>query len=214
VGALLQLTAGMMDGRADPVAALSVLKHRLVRLGRTSEALWRERGDVERYGLRGARPRDWNAVRDRLEREGERRHAEHLKAGRTEEAAETIRRFEAAAELVDDLEETLADACAVFVDGGAEVAVAARAHAEMLEALAEDPRAGSARCGGVGRRGGGGAVHGPVGGERGMPPVTPSGYAELVARMVSGETVRAGGGAHPGCGSWARSRRGWCGRTG
>jgi ATP-dependent helicase/nuclease subunit B len=30
-----------------------------------------------------------------------------------------------------------------------------------------------------------------------MPPVTPSGYAELVARMVSGETVRAGGGAHP-----------------
>lgn len=198
IGVLTQLTAGMADGRADPVAALSVLKHPLVRLGRTGEALWRERGDVERYGLRGAQPRDWNTVRDRLETTA-RIRIEGLPADHPpERELEIAHRFEQAAELVDDLEEAVADLCAVFVDGQVKVAVAARAHAELLEALAKDADDSiGALWGGSDGEAAAGLFTVLLEESAGMPPVTPSGYAELIARVVGGETVRAGGGAHP-----------------
>jgi ATP-dependent helicase/nuclease subunit B len=199
IGVLAQLTAGLMDGRADPVAALAVLKHRSVRLGRDAEALWRERSTLERYGLRGARPRDWPAVRDRLEKEGERRHAEALKAGRSaEDAASTIHRFGESAQLIDELHEAIETACIAFHDGAAETADAARAHVVLMETLAADP---SGEIGGLWAGGEGEAAAGLFAAlleeSGGMPPVTPSGYAELVERMFAGETVRAGGASHP-----------------
>ncbi|MBW3617189.1 MAG: double-strand break repair protein AddB [Proteobacteria bacterium] len=199
VGVLVQLTAGLMDGRADPVAALGLLKHPRVRLGRDSEALWSQRTTLERYGLRGARPRNWGRVRDRLEEEGERRHAAALQHGSSaEEAAAILHRFGLAADLVDDLEEALAEACAVFHDGAAETAVAARAHAVLLETLAADAdgRAGALWGGGEGDAAAG-LFTALLEESGGMPPVTPGGYAELVERVFAGEIVRAGGGAHP-----------------
>lgn len=199
VGVLAGLTAGLMDGRADPVAALAVLKHKLVRLGRDGEQLWRERAALERHGLRGARPRDWSAVRDRLETEGERRHAAALENGASaEDAAAVLHRFGEAADLVDALEEALVDACAVFHDGAATVAVAARAHAALLEALAADTADGT---GGLWAGGEGEAAAGLFTAlleeSEGMPPVDAAGYAELVERVFTAETVRAGGGTHP-----------------
>ena len=200
VGVLTQLTAGLMDARADPVAALAVLKHRLVRVGRDPETLWSERTTLERYALRGPRPRSWGAVRDRLEKEGERRRADALARGASAEAAaEPIVRFSHAAELVDELEEALADACAVFHDGGAAPAAAARAHAALLETLGADAEGG---VGGLWAGREGEAVAGLFTAlfeeSEGMPPVTPGGYAELVERMLGAERVRgAAAGAHP-----------------
>ena len=199
IGVLAQLTAGLMDGRADPVAALAVLKHQLVRMGRDGAALWSQRTALERYGLRGARPRNWGAVRDRLETEGERRHAAALEhGGAAEDAAAILHRFSEAADLVDDLEETLADGCALFHDGDAATATVARAHVALLEALAADAEGRSAALwSGADGEAAAGLFTALLEESGGMPAVTPGGYAELIRRMFEGETVRAGGGAHP-----------------
>jgi ATP-dependent helicase/nuclease subunit B len=199
VGVLAQLTAGLADGRADPVAALAVLKHPLVRLGRDGDALWSCRTVLERYGLRGPRPRNWSAVRDRLEKEGERRRVATLEnGGPADAAAAVLHRFAEAADLADDLEEALSDVCVLFHDGDASVATVARAHAELLELLAADAdgAAGGLWAGAEGEAAAG-LFTALLEESGGLPPVTAHGYAELVARMFEGETVRTGRGAHP-----------------
>ena len=55
VGVLAALIAEAVIDPDDPVLLLAILKHPLVRLGRTLEALDEGRRALERYGLRGAR---------------------------------------------------------------------------------------------------------------------------------------------------------------
>jgi ATP-dependent helicase/nuclease subunit B len=134
VAVLASLSARLMSGVLDPVAVLAVLKHPLVRAARD-----RELGVLERYALRGPRPRHWQDVRDRLEREGEGRMRRALEHGEpSEAAAERLHRFEIAAELADDIEEDIATAAEVFRHAPAPAATAARAHLELLESLRRD----------------------------------------------------------------------------
>ena len=193
VAVLASLTARLMGGVLDPVAALAALKHPLVRV-----AQGRELTTLERYGLRGARPRNWQDVRDRLERRGERpRRGEEPGGEPAPPDPERIHRFAAAADLADDLEEDLATAAEVFAHGPASAADAARAHVELLEELARD---------GEGRTG---ALWGGAEGEAaaglfasllhesdGLPLLEASAYADLVERLFAGETVRTGGASH------------------
>lgn len=193
VAVLAAHAARLMTGRLDPVAALAVLKHPLVRLARG-----RELTTLERYGLRGARPQSWSDVRDRLEREGEGRMRRALEDGETEAAAgERLHRFELAAELADDFEEAIATARAVFHDGLATAQAAARAHGELLEALArgEDGRTGGLWGGAEGEAAA--ALFSALLHESaGLPPLSAEGYADLIERMLGGETVRTGGATH------------------
>jgi len=193
VAVLAALTARLLAGPLDPGAALAVLKHPLVRMSRG-----RELDILERYGLRGSRPRGWRDVRDRLERAGEARMRRALEEGETQEAAaRRLHRFEQAAELADDLEEDLATAAEAFLHGPATAAAAARAHVELLEELARDPHGGAGPLwGGPEGEAAAQLFGGLLYESEGLPLLTIRAYGELFARLAAGETVRSGGATH------------------
>jgi ATP-dependent helicase/nuclease subunit B len=171
---LASLVARHAADPADPVVLLAIAKHPLTRFGRAPEALDAARGALERRGLRGPRPGDWQALRARLEGQDE------------------------ALRLAADLEAALTDPVTLFESGDAAPAVATRRLAEALETLA----AGSA--GDVGDLWGGQSgealgsllaemmTHGGV-----LPQVTARGFADLLDGLLAGETLRAGGANHP-----------------
>ena len=70
VGVLMALVAQAQVDPEDPVLILAILKHPLVRLGRTIEALGAARGTLERHGLRGARGSTPDWMERRLEAAG------------------------------------------------------------------------------------------------------------------------------------------------
>jgi ATP-dependent helicase/nuclease subunit B len=178
VGELASLVARAGADRVDPVEWLAILKHPLVRLGRSRGALDRAVRTLERYGLRGTRPRDAAEVRRRL-------------AVREEVGAEAAALFDA---LIDALE--LADR--PFKDGLSDASSAARALTMALEALAVDEtgEAGPLWAGPAGE-----TIVGLVGAlideADGLPPLSRRQFDDLVERLVAGETVRAGAASHP-----------------
>ncbi|MFL5298258.1 MAG: double-strand break repair protein AddB [Phenylobacterium sp.] len=130
-----------------------------------------ETAAFERAALRGPRARDWPELEARLEKAGPQAQA---LAVRLRSIVESLA-WEAEAD---------------------PVAHAAGRTAAAMEAVASGPAADELWAGP-----GGEAVARLLGGlindSEGLPPVTPRGFAELLGRLLEGETVRAGGATHP-----------------
>jgi ATP-dependent helicase/nuclease subunit B len=164
-GVLAALLARAAVDPLDPVVLLGLVKHPLARLG-SAEAAER----LEREGLRGPRPRGWDALQRKLKDEGARALAARLRtiveglAGPDETDAPAA----AARRLAGAMEAVVAGAAGspgeLWAGHGGE------AMARLLSALIADAR---------------------------LPPVTPRGFGELLARLMDGETIRSGGATHP-----------------
>ncbi|WP_374468072.1 double-strand break repair protein AddB [Phenylobacterium sp.] len=169
-GSLAGLVAKAAVDPLDPVCLLAVLKHPYVRLGLDPEALDRARDDLERRGLRGPRAGDWDRLDRRLERAPD------------------------GASLATRLRDTLAPLAAASDAPAAQAA----ALAEVMEALGRD-ETGDLRDLWTGFDGEAVSrlLSGLIrdGGE--LPPASRRGFAELLERLMSGESVRAGGSTHP-----------------
>ena len=195
---LAALTARLAADPADPVTLLGVLKHPRVRLGLPWEGGRDALRTLETRALRGARPRDWEALARRVEpravesREG-RTAADH--AARVEqEAAQSA----ACRRLLDALEAALAPLLNAFTEGRVSAPEAARAQAETLEALARDD---AGQLGGLWAGPDGEAAAALFAGliheGEGLPAVDASGWAVLMETLLRDETVRTSGATHP-----------------
>lgn len=189
-GVLAGLIARAAVDPLDPVTLLALLKHPYVRMGLEPAALERRREALERHGLRGPRAYDWETLTARLAR----RRAEALAKGETGRPAQ----IDEALHLAEALGEALARAQAPFADGPACPAHAAQALAELMEHLARDE---DSRLGELWSGHGGEAMSrllaGLIRDGADLPPTSARGFAELLAGLMSGETVRAGGASHP-----------------
>jgi len=156
----------------DPVALLGVAKHPYARFGQPPEALAPAAEALERKALRGARPADWEAFL-----------AKAAKAGDPAlQLAEQLRR------LVEEL------ASSVEREAPAH---AARRLAAAVEAVASDS---AGDTGDLWAGPGGEAMARLLAAliaDEGLPPVGPREFADLLGRLMEGETVRSGGATHP-----------------
>uniref|UniRef100_UPI0035B49B46 double-strand break repair protein AddB n=1 Tax=Phenylobacterium sp. TaxID=1871053 RepID=UPI0035B49B46 len=158
----------------DPVVLLAILKHPLVRLGLPPEDLASAAADLERHGLRGPRPASWEVLERRL-------------------AAKSA---EPTLGLAPRLRAALA--ALAFADQAEPPAEAARRLAQTLETLAADEHGDTGELwAGHGGEALGRLLAGLMEESDGLPPVTPRGFAELVAGLMSTESVRTGGATHP-----------------
>jgi ATP-dependent helicase/nuclease subunit B len=183
-GVLLDLIAGATVEPMRPAGLLGLLKHPLVRLGREEADLTRARDTLERFGLRGPRPVDWEALDARLQ----------AVAKEKEHRAPAIA---AARVLAADLKAAL-DRADIFAGSKALVPDAARALATAVEALAQGSEGGT-----------GGLWAGPSGEAAArllsnlaaegaaLPAVTASGFHSLVSGLLDTETVRPAAQGHP-----------------
>lgn len=174
-GVLAGLVARAAVDPLAPVTLLALLKHPYVRLGLDGDDLARRRDVLERHGLRGARPWTWAGLRARLAEKG---------------------RGLDALPLVDRLEDLLSALQAAGAEGT--VAEAARAVTAAMEALA----AGADGSTGELWAGHGGEamsrlLAGLIHETGGVPPVSARGFADLLSRLMEGESVRTGGATHP-----------------
>ncbi|THD58453.1 double-strand break repair protein AddB [Phenylobacterium sp.] len=124
---------------------------------------------LERHGLRGSRPWAWDDLKARL--------AEHSDTRALADRLQTI--------------------LSALPREAAPPADFARAIATAMEALAADDRGGA---GGLWSGHGGEAMSrllaGLIADASGLPDASPRGFADLLERLMSGETVRAGGATH------------------
>ncbi len=173
-GVLMGLVARAALDPCDPVRLLAILKHPLVRLGLADGP--REAGlrVLERHGLRGPRPRDWDALEARLAKDGD------------AAAAALLRRVRAALDL------------AAPSPDHPTAAAQARAMAEAMEALAadEDGAPGVLWAGPSGEAAGQ-MLTALMTESEGLPPVTPAGFVQVIDALMAGAAVRLAGGAHP-----------------
>ncbi len=166
----------------DPVVLLAIVKHPLARLGLEPETLERQRAALERHGLRGPRRTDWASLRAKIEKTGK---------APPPELADALA-------LADLLEAVLTRLAAPYSAGDATPAEAARALTQMLEAVAADALGDTGQLwAGHGGEALSRLLAGIMGESDGLPPVTPRGFADLLTRLMSGETVRTGGATHP-----------------
>lgn len=169
-GSLAGLVARAAVDPLDPVTLLAILKHPYVRLGRDAEGLARV-ASFERYGLRGPRPRTWPELSQRFA-----------------ERPEGLPIAEVLERLLSPLGEPAMEA-----------AVMANSVAAVMEALASDAR--GADTGDLWSGSGGEAMSRLLAGliheGRGLPPTTRRGFADLLERLMDGESVRTGGATHP-----------------
>ena len=174
-GVLAGLVARTTVDPLDPILMLAVLKHPLVRLGRAEGAWAASLEALERHGLRGPRRTEWKAL-DALIREQAKDAAES--------AIELLARYRAA----------LGPAVAA---GGGQPGAAARGLAESLEALAADAEGATGGLwAGAGGEGLARLLAGLIGESEGLPITSPRGFAELLGKLMAGETVRSGGTTH------------------
>ncbi|MBV9510712.1 MAG: double-strand break repair protein AddB [Caulobacteraceae bacterium] len=189
VGTLAAAMARAAVDPADPVLLLALLKHPFARLGREPDALADESRALERFGLRGPRLAEADAV--------ERRLAEV--AAQPAQGEETRARLAAAGRLFAALTAIVDLARAPYTGGTATPAETARALAQAMEALAEGPQPGEfgRLWSGAGGEAAAGLIAALIAESEGLPKVTPAQFADLVERLLAGETVRAGGASHP-----------------
>lgn len=174
VAVLAALVARAVADPADPTLLLAIAKHPLTRLGLDEEALAAAQVSLERRGLRGPRPGDWEAL--------ERRLAAH--AG----GLDLARRLRAA----------LAPASEVFDVGAAPPRLAAAALTRALESLAADANGDAGGLwGGAAGESAAGLLSALIHEADGLPPATPAGFAELVTGLLAGQPLRGGAPAHP-----------------
>ncbi len=192
VGELAALVARVSADRADPVALLAILKHPLTRLGLEPAVLDARRRTLERYGLRGPRPRDRVDIAARLEAAGVDRDGQPVSADRLCELADAGRLFGA-------LKATLDLALAHYTGDTATPGEAARGLAEALQALAEGPDPGDFGALWAGAAGEAAVelLSALIDESDGLPEVLPEQFAELVEGLLAGVTVRTGAGNHP-----------------
>ncbi|WP_333586008.1 double-strand break repair protein AddB [Phenylobacterium sp.] len=179
-GVLAGLTARLGADLLDPVRLLGVLKHPLTRLSRPAGENGAALSDLERHGLRGARPADFAALSRRL--------AKNLKdhEARAAAAADLLARLRLALQPLTDLA------------GPAPAAARAEALARSLEALAADETGAPGRLwGGAGGEALASLLAGLMAEDGALPPVTAAGFADLLARLLAEESVRTGGATHP-----------------
>ncbi|MFN3512644.1 MAG: double-strand break repair protein AddB [Phenylobacterium sp.] len=170
-GVLAGLVAKAAAQRLDPVTLLALVKHPLVRLGLTPEALEAARIELELHGLRGPRPADRAALEARLQAKG------------ASQGLDLARRLQAALSLLDEAE--------------ASPAQAAGRLAETMEALAAGPEGGAGDLwAGPGGEALARLLAGLIEHGEGLPPATPRGFADLLTRLTAGETIRTGGATH------------------
>jgi len=172
VGVLIGLVARAALDPCDPVRLLAILKHPLVRLGLGDDRRRAGLTTLERHGLRGPRPNDWDALETRLAAKGDADAAAVLHAVRT--ALHGLQPPQAT---------PAAQACALT---------------EATEALARgaDDGLGSLWAGPSGEAAGQ-MLTALMTESEGLPQVGALGFAQLVEALMAGATVRAGGQAHP-----------------
>ena len=185
-GVLVGLVARAVAEPLEPATLLAIAKHPRVRLGLDADTLARARRRLERRGLRGARPRNWDELAARL-------------APRANEDAATVEPLAAEAEaLLAGLRRALEHAGAPFAEGFASAAIAARVLAEALEQLGDD---GAGRTGELWAGGDGEAAAELMAGlmQEGdaLPECTPQAFAQVMRSLLTSQAVRAGGATHP-----------------
>ena len=192
VGVLAALIAQAVIDPDDPVLLLAILKHPLVRLGRTLEALDAQRRALERYGLRGARGAIAGWIEARLQA------ATRPRDDGREPAAEIPQSLAAAGGLLAALRTALAPAADPYTGSTATPGEAARGLASAMEMLAADAEGdqGALWAGPAGEAAAG-LLSGLIGDSQGLPEVSARGFHRLVERLLQGETVRAVRAAHP-----------------
>ena len=175
VAVLAMLVARAIADPTDPIPLLAISKHPLTRVGLAGEPLARARWELERHGLRGPRPGEWSQLEARL--------AEHP----------------AGLDLAVRLRQALDLAESPYADDVAPPAEAALALARAMEALAVGPDGdlGSLWAGPAGE-GAGGLISALIHEGEGLPSATRTGFSELLARLLSSETLRGGGQSHAG----------------
>lgn len=183
VAVLAGLIARAASDPADPVLLLAILKHPLVRMGLEPDGFRRARRELERRGLRGARPARWEGYVQRLER---------THGG---EPLSDIRR--AAIALLTSLREAVELARAPLTGSTFTPAEAARGLAQAMERLAQDVE-GSTGDLWAGPSGEAmvGLLTGLMQDSEGLPEATPAQFADLLDRLMQAETVRSIGAAH------------------
>jgi ATP-dependent helicase/nuclease subunit B len=192
-GVLIALVSRAAVGALDPATLLTLLKHPLVRLGADAATLDAGRRSLERYGLRGPRPRDWSSVRmrltnarDRLPRDGD-SHSPERAAG-----------FDAGLTLARALEQALTTAAAPLLGGEATLADAARALGAALESLGrDDTDALGPLWSGAGGEAAAGFIAALIEDGAPMTSLDASGAAAVIEALVAQAPVRTGGANHP-----------------
>jgi ATP-dependent helicase/nuclease subunit B len=170
-GVLASLVTRARIDPLDPVTLLALVKHPHVRLGLEPDILAEGAAGLEhRRGLRGPRARTWDDLIARLG---------------TSEPAQRL-----AARLRDLLAGLHAD-----VEDAAEIAATVAA---TMEALARDT---AGDLGDLWNGHGGEAMSRLLAGlireGAGLPPVGPRAFADVLERLMAGESIRAGGATHP-----------------
>ena len=169
-GALAGLVARAAVDPLDPVTLLAILKHPFVRLGLEPDAFARDAGTLERRGLRGPRPRDWAELRTKLK--------EHPEARALAETVEAL--------------------LGAFTAEPATPGAAAGAVAAVMEALARDAHGD---LGDLWSGHGGEAMSrllaGLIADGAALPPGNWRSFADLLERLMEGESIRTGGATHP-----------------
>ncbi len=171
---LAGLIARVTIDPVDPVTLLAILKHPLTRLGLPADTLDAARRTLELKALRGPRYRDWEALETRLTGDAD------------------------ALETLAGLARALSAASLAFEPGDASVAEAARGLATALEILAGD--AGGETGGlwqGQAGEGLGRLVSALIEDSDGLPPITASGFSDLLANLLARENLHSGRASHP-----------------
>ena len=172
IGVLVGLVARAALDPCDPVRLLAILKHPLVRLGLDEAPRQTGLKTLERQGLRGPRPNDWDALEARLAEKGD---------------ADAARLLHAVRSALDGLKPDEPTAAAQ-----------ARALAQTLEVLAlgEDGGIGGLWAGPAGEAAG--QLFSALMDESdGLPEVEARGFVQVVDALMAGAAVRTGGQAHP-----------------
>jgi ATP-dependent helicase/nuclease subunit B len=192
VGVLMALVAEAVVDPQDPVLILALLKHPLVRLGRSLEEFDTARRALERHGLRGPRGSVEGWIEARL------RAAARPHDSGPQPTAEHLEALAGAGALLAALGEALEPAVQPYTGATSTPAEAARGLAAAMEALAADA-SGSPGALWAGPEGeaASGLLAGLIGESQGLPEVTASGFQRLIERLLQGETVRAVRAAHP-----------------
>ena len=173
-GVMVALIAAYFADPQNPVTLLALLKHPFTRLGLEGGDLAAERDILERYALRGTRPRGWDATLKRLSEAGQ-----HLGFTR-------------------DLAAAMAPAENLFESGQGDAGRAARVLAETAEALARGPdgATGALWAGQAGERAAD-LLSGLIADGGALPPLSAQGFARLIEHLLGGESVRAVAAFHP-----------------
>lgn len=182
-GVLIDLCARWTDDPLRPQTLLGLLKHPLVRSDVVDPDVL---ATLERYALRGPRPRRWSDLTRRLLLAGETR------AGRPEPSPSKLERLSSARSLVEALEALSAEARSAFAGDTADPGAAATGLVKLAEALCgqdvwagPDGEAAAALLTSL-------IAAGPS-----FAATARSDFVELVHGLLKDQTVRTGGANQP-----------------